>query len=194
MEGQNKVILNSVERLFEYPQVAQEFFALLRSWQESARLDIYWQKLRLVVLYSTSEYVNLDINRSVFNVNLPLPLPEFTRQQVEELAYRHGLDWSNGDECIQLMSLVGGHLALIRIALYCLCCQSMTLEELVQSAIADGGIYRYHFWRQWTKLQEDPNLVKALAEVLTAKSRHSLHPLQTYKLEGMAEFLPLFER
>ena len=179
------LVLNEVDYLFERPQLAQEFFGLLRSWYEQARFDIYWQKLRLVVVYSTEEYVNLDINRSPFNVGLPLRLPEFTRQEVQELAQRHGLDWSNGDECTQLMSLVAGHPALIRIALYCVCYQGMTLEHIVQEAIAEGGIYRYHLWRHWTKLQEYPNLVKALAEVLAAEPCPSLHPLQAYKLEGM---------
>lgn len=178
------LVLNEVDRFFERPQLAQEFFALLRSWYEEARFDIYWQKLRLVVVYSTEEYVNLDINHSPFNVGLPLHLPEFTRQQVEELAQRHGLDWSLGNECTQLMSLVGGHPGLIRIALYW-CCQKMTLEDLVQKALADGGIYRYHLWRHLMTLQDNHILVEALMEVLKAEPCPSLHPLQVYKLESM---------
>jgi hypothetical protein len=65
------------------------------------------QKLRLVVVYSTEEYVDLDINRSPFNIGLPLHLPEFTQPQVQDLAQRHGLNWSSGKEVTALMELVG---------------------------------------------------------------------------------------
>ncbi|MEH2347079.1 MAG: AAA-like domain-containing protein [Nostoc sp.] len=179
------LVLNEVDRFFEYPEIAQEFFGLLRSWYEDARQDTQLHKLRLVVVYSTEVYVSLDINRSPFNIGLPIHLPEFTKPQIEYLAQRHGLDWTSGDEATQLMSLVGGHPALIRIALYYLCCQRITLEELVQEAIANGGIYRYHLWRHWAILQENPSLVRAYIEVVSEKQSISLNPIDAHKLESL---------
>ncbi|MBG1240513.1 AAA-like domain-containing protein [Nostoc sp. NZL] len=179
------LVLNDVDRFFEYPQIAEEFFGLLRSWYEEARQDTNLQKLRLVVVYSTEVYVSLDINRSPFNIGLPIRLPEFTEHQVEYLAQRHGLDWTSSKQVTKLMSLVGGHPALIRIALYYLCCQGITLEELIQEAMANGGIYRYHLWRHWAILQENSNLVKAYVEVMTAKQSISLNPLYAHKLESL---------
>ncbi|OYD94148.1 hypothetical protein CDG77_12400 [Nostoc sp. 'Peltigera membranacea cyanobiont' 213] len=179
------LVLNEVDRFFEYPEIAQEFFGLLRSWYEDARQDTQLHKLRLVVVYSTEVYVSLDINRSPFNIGLPIHLPEFTKHQVEYLAQRHGLDWTSGNETTQLMSLVGGHPALIRIALYYLCCQKITLEELVQEAIANGGIYRYHLWRHWAILQENSSLVRAYIEVVGAKQSISLNPIDAHKLESL---------
>jgi len=176
------LVLNEVDRFFEHPQIAQEFFALLRSWYEQARQDTNWQKLRLVVVYSTEVYVTLDINRSPFNIGLPIRLVEFTQQQVEDLAQRHGLDWSDGNEATQLMTLLGGHPALIQIALYHLCCREITLQELVQEAIANGGIYRYHLWRHWAILQEKPSLAKAYTELVGAKQNIRLDPVVAYKL------------
>ncbi|MEH2436999.1 MAG: AAA-like domain-containing protein [Nostoc sp.] len=178
------LVLNDVDRFFEYPQIAQEFFGLLRSWYEEARQQTNLQKLKLVVIYSTEVYVSLDINRSPFNIGLPIRLPEFTDHQVEYLAQRHGLDWTS-NEVTQLMSLVGGHPALIRIALYYLCCQGITLEELIQEAIANGGIYRYHLWRHWAILKENTSLVKAYVEVLTAKQSIFLNPIYAHKLESL---------
>ncbi|MGF1937843.1 MAG: AAA-like domain-containing protein [Nostoc sp. ChiQUE02] len=179
------LVLNEVDRFFEYPEIAQEFFGLLRSWYEEARQDTNLQKLRLVVVYSTEVYVSLDINRSPFNIGLPIHLPEFTVHQVEYLAQRHGLNWDSNNEVTQLMSLVGGHPALIRIALYYLCCQGISLEELIQDAIANGGIYRYHLWRHWAILQENPSLVKAYVEVVAAKQTISLNPIYAHKLESL---------
>ncbi|MEA5627039.1 AAA-like domain-containing protein [Nostoc sp. UHCC 0251] len=178
------LVLNDVDRFFEYPQIAEEFFSLLRSWYEEARQDTDLQKLRLVVVYSTEVYVSLDINRSPFNIGLPIRLPEFAEHQVEYLAQRHGLDWTS-HEVAQLMSLVGGHPALIRIALYYVCCQGITLEELIQEAIANGGIYRYHLWRHWAILQENATLVKAYIRVVTAKQSISLNPIDAHKLESL---------
>ncbi|MEH2162693.1 MAG: AAA-like domain-containing protein [Nostoc sp.] len=179
------LVLNEVDRFFEYPEIAQEFFGLLRSWYEEARQDTNLRKLRLVVVYSTEVYVSLDINRSPFNIGLPIRLPEFTKHQVEYLAQRHGLDWASGNEVNQLMSLVGGHPALIRIALYYLCCQRISLEELIEEAIANGGIYRYHLWRHWAMLQENSSLVKAYLEIVSAKQSISLNPINAHKLESL---------
>ncbi|WP_414580979.1 AAA-like domain-containing protein [Scytonema sp. PCC 10023] len=179
------LVLNEIDRFFEHPHIAQEFFALLRSWCEEARQNVDWQKLRLVVVYSTEEYATLDINRSPFNIGLPICLVEFTQQQVEDLAHRHGLDWSTGKESAQLISFVGGHPALIRIALYYLCSQVITLEELIQEAVANGGIYRYNLWRHWAKLQEKPSLAKTYTDVVTAKQGISLDPIDVYKLDSL---------
>lgn len=112
------LVLEQADHLFEHPQITQEFFHLLRSCYEEARQDVNWQKLKLVVVYSTEAYAVLDINRSPFNVGLPLRLNEFTTGQVEELAARYGKNWNSGKEANQLISLVGGHPALIQIALY----------------------------------------------------------------------------
>jgi hypothetical protein len=179
------LVLNEVDRFFEYPHIATDFFALLRSWCEEARQNLNWQKLKLVVVYSTEDYATLDINRSPFNIGLPIRLSDFTQQQVEDLAQRHGLDWSAGKESAQLMSLVGGHPALIRIALYYICSQVITLEDLVQEVLANGGIYRYHLWRHWAKLQEKPSLAKIYEKVVTTEESISLNPIEAYKLDSM---------
>ena len=178
------LVLNEVDRFFEYPDISQEFFGLLRSWCEEARQNAHWQKFRLVVVYSTEEYVTQDINRSPFNIGLPIRLPEFTQQQVEDLAQQYGISWSAGKESAQLMSLVGGHPALIQIALYYLGCQELTLEDLIQSAYTNGGIYHYHLWRLWVKLLENPSLASTYAEVLATQSI-SLNPIEAYQLDSL---------
>ncbi|MCF2148636.1 AAA-like domain-containing protein [Desmonostoc muscorum LEGE 12446] len=179
------LVLNEVDRFFEYPHIAQEFFVLLRSWCEEAQQNPNWQKLKLVVVYSTEQYATLDINRSPFNIGLPIRLAEFTQEQIEDLARRHGLNWNTSKESSQLMSFVGGHPALIRISLYFLCSQEITLEKLIQEAIANGGIYRYHLWRLWVQLQEKPTLAKTYAQLVTVKQSKFIDPLETYKLDSL---------
>ncbi|HLO86437.1 MAG TPA: AAA-like domain-containing protein [Nostocaceae cyanobacterium] len=174
---------NEIDQIFEYPELAREFFPMLRSWYEEARTDTDWQKLRLVVVYSTEEYVALDINRSPFNIGLPLNLPEFTQSQVKDLAQRHGLNWSD-QEVMALMELVGGHPSLVRIALYYICTQGITLNELLQESIASNSIFHNHLWRQWITLQNNPQLVKAMQTIITSEKGCSIDPIQAYKLES----------
>ena len=179
------LVLTEIDRFFEYPHICKEFFVLLRSWCEEARHNPNWQKLRLVIVYSTEEYISLDINLSPFNIGLPIRLNEFTQAQVEDLAKRYGLNSFEAKDFAQLMSLVGGHPALIQITLYYLCSQEMTLQELIQNALTNGGIYCYHLWRQLIKLQENPRLAKTYTEVLAAKQGISLNSIEAYKLESL---------
>ncbi|MBD2194862.1 MULTISPECIES: AAA-like domain-containing protein [Calothrix] len=178
------LVLSEVDRFFEYPQLGREFFALLRSWCDEARQNNHWQKLRLVVVYSTEQYISLDINHSPFNIGLPIRLREFTVQQVEELARRYGIELTN-QELKQLISLVGGHPGLLQLALFNLLCGSMTLQELIAEAIANGGIYRYHLWQHWVNLQANPGLIKIYAELVTAQKGINLDPVYAYKLESL---------
>jgi AAA-like domain len=179
------LILNEVDCFFDYPHICQEFLTLLRCWSEEARSNSDWQKLRVVLVYSTEKCISLDSNCSLFNIGLPVNLGEFTQAQVKDLARRYGLDWCNGDESAELMSLVGGHPALIQITFYYLCCQKATLQELIHDASANGGIYRDHLWGYWMKLQENPSLARSYAEVVTAKESIYLNSIHAYHLDSL---------
>ncbi|MDB9304101.1 MULTISPECIES: AAA-like domain-containing protein [Cyanophyceae] len=179
------LVLSEVERFFEYPQVAQEFFALLRSWCEESKHNSLWKKMRLVVAYSTENYLDLDINHSPFNIGLPIRLQEFTQHQVEELARRYGLRWTAGKESAQLISLIGGHPALTQLALYYLHSGAISLPDLIKEAIANGGIYRYHLQQHWVKLLANPALMRTYTEIVTTKENQVIDPIHAYKLESL---------
>jgi len=102
--------LDEVDRVFPHRAIADDFFALLRSWYEGARYGDFsselWEKLRLVVVHSTEVYVPLDINQSPFNVGKNVELPEFSTEQVLDLAGRYGLNWTT-TQVEELTQLVG---------------------------------------------------------------------------------------
>jgi transcriptional regulator with XRE-family HTH domain len=177
--------LNEIDKIFEYPEVTQEFLSLLRSWHESGKYEPLWQKLRLVVTYSTEIYIPLDINKSPCNVGLPIELGEFSLKEVRELALRHGLDWRFGDEAEQLMAMVGGHPYLVRIALYYLCCRGMTLSQLLLEASTESGIYGDHLLRKLNVLHKKKELQNAFESLLAADSSIPLQPILAYQLESM---------
>ena len=179
------LVLNETNLVFEHPNIAEEFLPLLRFWHEQARQSIPFQKLRLVVVHSTEVYISLDVNQSPFNIGLPIKLPEFNLNQIQNLATRHGLNWTEGDRAKQLMAMVGGHPYLVRIALYHLAQEQITLEELLQQAPTQGGIYGSILRHHWEIIQKQPTLSAALHKVVMGSESVNLKPIVTYKLESM---------
>lgn len=175
--------LDEVNRLLEYPEIAQSFLPLLRSWYEEARDLEIWQKLRLVVVHSTEIYVPLDINQSPFNVGLAIRLPEFNQVQVQELARRHGLNWSE-TESRRLMALIGGHPYRVRLALYHLAGHNLELEQLLQESLTATGIYRHRLRQHWITLQQHPELMAAMQQIIT-NGGAKIDPIAAYQLESM---------
>ncbi|MGK7893853.1 MAG: AAA-like domain-containing protein [Xenococcus sp. (in: cyanobacteria)] len=177
--------LDEVNQIFEHPQVAKDFLPLLRSWYEEAKTLPLWQKLRLLVVHSTEIYISLQLNQSPFNVGLPIQLTCFSKDEVYQLAGRYGLDWEDGEEARQLMSMVGGHPALVHLALYCLSQKEVTLSELLETSPTANGIYHNHLQRHWATLSKQPELAQALDTVLNATEPVSLDTFLTYKLSSM---------
>jgi hypothetical protein len=177
--------LDELHWVFEYPQVAKDVLPLLRSWYEEAKRLPIWQKLRLIVVHSTEIYIPLRIHQSPFNVGLPVQLEGFSLDRVQQLAKRYGLDWTESQEAEQLMSLVGGHPALLQIAFYHLSRQDLTLAQLLETAPTTSGIYYHHLQRYWLTLQEQPELAQAFYSVINTTNPVQLEPIVAHKLSSM---------
>ena len=177
--------INEVNRIFEHPQTAVDFLPLLRSFHEQSRRNMAWQKLRLVLVYSTDIYVPLKINQSPFNVGLSLKLPPFNREQVLEIAKRYELNWQTEAEVKQLMSLIGGHPYLVNIALYYLSREIVNLEQLLRDAPTPTGIYSQHLQSYLVLLQKDTQLISAMKRVVNSDEPIKLDTFAAYKLESM---------
>jgi transcriptional regulator with XRE-family HTH domain len=176
--------LDEIDRVFQYPDIAEDFLGLLRAWHEESKRRDIWKKLRLIVVHSTEVYIPMNINQSPFNVGLPIDLPEFNAEQIQDLAARHNLNWSN-QEVDKLMEIVGGHPYLVRVALYHISQSELTLNELKESAIADSGIYNDHLRRQLWNLEEYPELAAGMREIAAADSPVQLKAIQAFKLDSL---------
>jgi len=176
--------LDEVDCVFQYPEIAADFFGLLRAWHEDAKNREIWKKLRLVVVHATEVYVPMDINQSPFNVGLPIELPEFNASQVEELAHLHGLVWTM-EEIERLMVLVGGHPYLVRLSLYHIARQDITLDEALKTGATDSGLYGDHLRRHLWHLQKHPELLAAMQESAIAPHPVRLESAQAFKLYSM---------
>ena len=183
------VTLDEVNRLFKYPEVAQEFLPLLRFWHEEANNIPIWQKLRLIVTHSTEIYIALNMNQSPFNVGLSLKLEEFNSSQIEELARRYGLDESEFDvsnkQIQSLVNIVGGHPYLINLAFCHVVIQNANIEHIVQESTTDTGIYRDYLRGLLVTLGKHSDLAAAFRQVIKADAPITLNTIVAYELESM---------
>lgn len=176
--------LDEVNQIFEHPHVAKDFLPLLRSWYEEAKTLPIWQKLRLIVVHSTEIYIPLQVNQSPFNVGLPIQLTCFTLGEVQHLAKRYGLDGINDEEVKQLTDFVGGHPALVQIALYHLSQGEINLAQLLETSPTFTGVYSNHLHRHWAVLREQPELLTALYAILNTTEPLQLEPILIHKLSS----------
>lgn len=180
--------LDEVDRLFEFPEVARDFLPLLRFWHEEVNNIEVWEQLRLVVVHSTEIYIPLKLHQSPFNVGLPVKLPEFTMEQVLDLADRHQLDFTaeeKGDFVSRLMGMVGGHPYLVRLAFYYLKSGEVGGDRLLEEAPTQTGIYSDYLRRHLGNLMSEPQLTNALKEVVNTAESVRLESIICYKLDSM---------
>ena len=180
--------LDGVDQLFEYPEVASDFFVLLRSWYEETKDISVWQKLRVVMAHAVEVYIPLPTHRSPFNVGLAIELPTFSQEQVQDLALRHGLQLTQ-PELEQLMNLTGGFPYLIRLALYQSARLKIPVQTLLQDATTNTGIYQQHLQYQLWRLQQYPKLADAFQQVLTAPIQLEIEVAFKLKSLGLVHFI-----
>ncbi|WP_088892464.1 AAA-like domain-containing protein [Leptolyngbya ohadii] len=176
--------VDEVDRIFPYSDIATDFFGMLRNWFEKGRTQADWKALRLVLAYSTEDYSQFRINQSPFNVGEPLRLRELTRQQVQELGNRYGLSWAD-QQIDSLMAMVGGHPYLVRLAMYYISDQEVTLEQLLQEAPTEDGIYSDHLHRYWKTLSSNAQLAETIQIVMSAKEPVAVERSLGYQLRSM---------
>ncbi|QJB28150.1 MULTISPECIES: AAA-like domain-containing protein [Limnospira] len=178
------LVFNEVNLLFEYPQIFMNFMPLLRFWHEKSAQSTIWQKLRLVLVHSTEVYVSLGINQSPFNVGVLIDLPEFTHQQVGELADKYQLTLTE-NQLHKLTCLVGGHPYLIHLAFHYLYEHQTKFDDFFHRASTDAGIYKNYLKKIWILIQKKPELVEMIQQLITAKTALKIEPISAYYLESI---------
>ncbi|GAB4546324.1 MAG: hypothetical protein Kow0063_40710 [Anaerolineae bacterium] len=157
--------MDEADRLLKTP-FHHDFFGLVRSWHNSRAESDKWNKLNIVMVISTEPYLLIaDVSQSPFNVGLKLYLEDFNEAQVRDLNMRHGSPVSESD-FPHLMQLLNGHPYLTRKALYTLVIERMTWVELARIAGTDQGPFGDHLRHQFWLLYDQPDLRKALKQVI----------------------------
>lgn len=182
--------LDEVDIIFNYPEIAADFFGMLRAWYEKARYgnsnSDLWQQLRLVVVHSTESaaYLPLNINQSPFNVGLSIELPHFTLEQIQELVQRYGIE--NCRTCAaELMELLGGIPYLVQLSLHYIGNGEVSLKQVIEDSTAVDGIFSSHLRDQLARVQSFPSLLNALRSISLGDSSKELELIETFKLQRM---------
>lgn len=176
--------IDNADRLFPYVEVVEDCLGMLRSWHEKGKISPRWKQLRLVLAHSTECYIPLDMNQSPFNAGVPVELQEFDHRQVYELAHLQGLHW-NDAEVQNFMQMVGGHPYLVGLGLYEVGTGKMSLDQLLQKASTEEGIYSHHLRRHLEVLQQSLNLTQAYKKTVESPEPLALDSMQIYKLHSM---------
>ncbi len=183
--------LDDVDKLAKYPEVAEDFFSLLRAFHEQGKNEAEWEKLRLIIVHSEKVHIS-NPNQSPFNVGLSIELTEFNELQVRDLVTCHNLSF-NDSEIAQLIQLVGGHPYLVRVALYEIARHRTTLVKLIEVAPTQEGAYSEHL-RPLENVLKDNSLRMALKQLtatniptnIDSDAAFKLHSLGLVKFRGNA--------
>ncbi|NJN49092.1 MAG: hypothetical protein HC805_04015 [Alkalinema sp. RL_2_19] len=179
--------LDEIDAVFDYPELATDFFGMLRAWYEKARYgdasSELWQEMRLIMVHATEVYVPLNIAQSPFNAGLLVEPPCFNLDQAIEMAKAYAL--SDPANCgKQLMQLVGGRPHLLHLGMYHLSVSEKSAKELIKNALTGASIFSSHLRNHMWELQRHPELLAALKSLVDANQAIDLPPLIAYKLQS----------
>ena len=173
--------LDEVDQVFEHPDIATDFFGMLREWHEEGKSNPLWRKLHLVIVHSKEVYIPLSINRSPFNVGLPIELRQLNDSEITALISKHRLSLTAHQQQ-QLIELVGGHPYLLRAALYQLARGRISLSQLLTEAPTEGGLYSDHLRRHLLNLEDNESLVTAFQQVIREYRPVQIGSTEAFKL------------
>ena len=165
------LLFDEADRVFEFSEYRDEFFATMRGWHNLRATDDRWCHFNLVIAHSTEPSLWIqDIHQSPFNVGERIYLADFSLDQLVELNHRHGRVLNNDSELLALLELVGGQPYLTRQAFYALAVNSLSFSELQRLATDNDGPFGDHLRRFLWILQEQPELRDAMKRVLRDNS------------------------
>jgi len=184
------LVLETVDLVFQQATFNVDFCRLLRAWNDAAkrndRRSAIWQKIRLIVVHATEVYSSLDINSSpLAGVGLTVPLPDFTPEEVQQLARQYRHNWLSTDEIQQLMKMFGGYPYLVQTAFAYLQTPQSSLTKLLQISPTEESPFINHLRELLGQLKRCPELAEVYREVVTKTQPAMLETHQIFKLESM---------
>lgn len=182
--------LDEIDIVFQSLGVTDSFVRFVRNLYTLSRISRIRKirkitKLRLVLTQSMEFFRPISFEASpISGVGSTIELPEFNSEQVQYLVQLYGLNWTV-DRVAQLMAMVGGHPYLVRQALENIVRQGITLEQILETAPTEIGIYSDHLRQHLLTLQQYPELAGAFRDVVIANVPVKLQPAVAYKLYGL---------
>ncbi|MDJ0757018.1 MAG: AAA-like domain-containing protein [Ardenticatenaceae bacterium] len=144
----------------------QDIFGLVRSWHNRRARHEEWELLNLVLVISTEPYLLIDdVSQSPFNVGLRIELHDFTNNQVQWLNEAHGAPLTD-DQIREAVDMLGGQPYLWRKCFFEIVKEKKSWMEIQRTAANDDGPFGDHLRRQLWGVQDHPELLQAMREVI----------------------------
>jgi len=177
--------IDEADRLFEFKDVSNEFFGLIRSWHEKSKSDPKWEKMKIILSHSTEPLLGTeDLNQSPFhNVGLGIELQPFRKEEMKTLALRHGIELK--DELDTIMELIGGHPYLSRVVLYNMVEERISLRDIIQNAYTQKSIFLDHLKRYLWIINENQRLKNSIKEIIKGNSCKDDYSCYTLEATGL---------
>jgi hypothetical protein len=180
------LVIDDLDKLFLAPDVTENFASLLRSFFNKGSHNQKWTKLHLIIAYSTDCYVELDLNKSPFNVGFPIKLPNLTVSEIQKLAQLYQLNWQE-NEINNLIKMIGGHPFLIRLTMYYCVKNQLTLSEILKEVTNNyyQNIYSEYLQELAATLENNAQLCVLFKNILKANNQVELTRKEAYLLESL---------
>ena len=175
---------DNIDRLFACTAIIEDLLKMLNNWHFKSKIDRHWSRLKLILAHSTEVYIPSNADLSLFDAGVPILLEEFNYQEVAELASIHKLNWKRS-QIEQLMDLVGGYPYLIRLAMYQIKNQQLSLEQFLDRALDERGIYCGHLLCLADVLHQSPKLNLAFTKVINSAVPVKLNFVELYQLHSI---------
>ncbi|MBJ7298195.1 MAG: AAA-like domain-containing protein, partial [Dolichospermum sp.] len=181
--------LDNIDEIFPYPEITQQFSALLRAWHEKAKTEDIWQNLRLVIAHSQEVDTSMNLNQSPFNVGLSVKICEFNSMQIKELVGKYGLNFSDA-EITQLRDMINGHPYLLTTVLDKISKGNLTLSNFLEIAPTNQSPFGKFLNFYLSELEKDDLLKAAMQQVINSDIPIQIDSTQALKLRslGLIEF------
>jgi hypothetical protein len=163
--------IDESDRLFEYSDVSNEFFGLIRAWHEKSKLDPLWENLKILLSHSTEPLLGItNIHQSPFsNVGLEAKLQPFTKEELKDLSARCFISFED-NQLEKFLSFVGGHPYLSRRVLYTMASEKQSFDRIIKNAHGEKSIFNDHMRRYLWILKDNKKLTELLKHILKGNS------------------------
>ncbi len=175
--------IDEADKLFEYKEVSDDFFSLIRAWNEKSKVNRNWENLKIILAHATEPLLGLTtLDQSPFdNVGLGIELSAFSTEEIQTLAQTHGIIF-DPDELNRLFNFLGGHPLLTRRVLYTMAKEQKELDVIIKNTYCRKTIFFDHLRRYLWVIKKNRNLELFLQELLRGKTPYD--DISSYILEA----------
>jgi len=164
------IAIDEADKLFEYKDVSDEFFSLLRAWHENSKSDPLWEKLKIILSHSTEPLLGIsNINQSPFhNVGVGIEIQPFNKKEIDTLAKKYNI-FLKDDELNIIKEFLGGHPYLTQQTFFTMAMENKSLSNIIQESDNRNSIFKKHMQHYLLLVRDNPKLIKVLKDIIQNK-------------------------